>query len=90
MDEFNNISNERRFKNIPKEKSYGYIFIKAFNLKIVSIFLTIISTVIGFIPFLVGNAEPFWFSLSVGTIGGLLFSLLGLFVYFPLIVNKTK
>ncbi len=90
LDEYNNIAKEKRFENIPSEKRNAYIFMKAFNLKIVSIFLTIISTVIGFIPFMIGNREPFWFSLSVGTMGGLLFSLIGLFIYFPLLMVKRK
>ena len=89
MDEYNNVVKERSFVNISPEKRYAYAFVKAYNLKIVSIFLTVISTVLGFMPFLVGNAEPFWFSLSVGTIGGLIFSLIGLFIYFPLIINKS-
>ena len=58
MDEYNNIVAENKYSNKPKETRYAYCFMKAFNLKITSIFLTIISTVIGFIPFLIGNEEP--------------------------------
>ena len=90
MDEYNNIIADGRYAGIPDEKRYAYAFVKAYNLKIVSIFLTVISTVIGFIPFMVGNAEPFWYSLSVGTIGGLVFSLIGLFIYFPLVINRKS
>jgi multidrug efflux pump subunit AcrB len=66
-------------------------YIKSWNIKIVPIFLTIISTILGFIPFMVGlDKESFWFPLAAGTIGGLLTSLIGIFVYLPLFLVKRK
>lgn len=60
-------------------------YIKAFNHKIHPIMLTVISTVLGLIPFLFdGPKEVFWFAFAIGTIGGLLFSLIALFFYLPL------
>ena len=48
---------------------------------------TILSTVLGFIPFLIeGRTAGFWYSLAVGTIGGLLMSLIGLLFILPLFV----
>ncbi|MCH8536014.1 MAG: efflux RND transporter permease subunit, partial [Flavobacteriaceae bacterium] len=65
-------------------------FTKAFYLKIFPILLTIISTILGFIPFVVaGQNEVFWFALGVGTIGGLIFSLVAIFIYLPLFALKT-
>ncbi len=64
---------------------------QAFKQKIFPIILTIISTVLGFLPFVIGGQdEVFWFALGVGTIGGLLFSLLGILLYLPIfILNKS-
>lgn len=60
-------------------------FVKAFNHKIKPIMLTVISTVLGLIPFLFdGPDEVFWFDFAVGTMGGMLFSIVALFVYFPI------
>ncbi len=67
------------------------IFLKAFNRMILPILITIISTSIGLAPFLFGNRNQyFWFSMSAGTIGGLIFSLLGIIFYLPLFIIKKK
>ncbi|HBK32428.1 MAG TPA: multidrug efflux pump protein, partial [Porphyromonadaceae bacterium] len=64
-------------------------YLKAWNSKIVPIFLTIISTILGFIPFMVGTQkEAFWFPLAAGTIGGLIMSFIGIFVFLPLFIVK--
>jgi multidrug efflux pump subunit AcrB len=66
-------------------------YIKSWNIKIVPIFLTIISTILGFIPFMVGlDKESFWFPLAAGTIGGLVTSLIGIFIYLPLFLIRRK
>lgn len=65
------------------------IYVKAWNAKIIPIFLTVISTILGFVPFLMGaDKEEFWFPLAAGTIGGLCFSLVGIFLFLPLFVLK--
>lgn len=59
-------------------------YIKAFFQKIIPVMLTIISTIFGFVPFLIaGRSEIFWFPLAAGTIGGLLFSVIALLFYLP-------
>ncbi len=66
-------------------------YTKALRQKIVPILLTIFSTVLGLVPFLIhGNKEPFWYSLAIGTMGGLVFSLIAIFVYLPLFVKGIK
>lgn len=51
------------------------------------ILLTVISTCCGLIPFLIhGDDEVFWFSFAVGTIGGLIFSLIVVFVLMPILL----
>ena len=64
-------------------------YLKAWNSKIVPIFLTVVSTILGFIPFMVGfDKESFWFPLAAGTIGGLIMSVVGIFIFLPLLVVK--
>ena len=66
-------------------------YLKAWNSKIIPILLTIISTILGFIPFMIGlDKESFWFPLASGTIGGLLFSLIGIFLFLPLFLVKER
>ena len=63
-------------------------FLKAYNQKIVAIILTILSTVLGLIPFIWGGQkEVFWFAFAVGAMGGLLFSLVAIFIYLPLFLR---
>jgi len=65
-----------------------YIYIKAFNHKIIPIFLTIISTVLGLVPFVwSGQTEVFWFAFAAGSMGGLIFSVVAVFIYLPLFLK---
>ncbi len=58
---------------------------KAFVQKIAPIMLTILSTALGMVPFLMhGRGEVFWSPLAVGTIGGLLFSVVVVVWFIPL------
>ncbi len=60
------------------------IYIKAYSHKIVPIILTIVSTVLGLIPFIVnGRNDEFWYSFAVGTMGGMVFSIIAFLVYLP-------
>ncbi len=64
-------------------------FVKAFNRKIVPTMLTILSTVLGLIPFLFdGHEIEFWYSFAVGVMSGMLFSVIAIVfvmpVFFPL------
>ena len=65
-------------------------FIRAFDLKLWPISLTILSTVLGLVPFLSdGPDEAFWFDFALGTISGLLFSIIALVFYLPIFLVKT-
>lgn len=65
-------------------------YIKAYNHKIIPILLTIISTILGLTPFLIdGRNEVFWFSFAVGTMGGLLFSIIGIVFILPVWGRKA-
>lgn len=59
-------------------------FVKSFNYKIRPITLTILSTMLGLIPFLFdGPSEVFWFDFAVGTISGLFFSVIAFVFILP-------
>jgi multidrug efflux pump subunit AcrB len=82
LNEYNNI--RKRRKSLSPLQAY----IRACNAKIRPIFLTVISTILGFIPFMIGEyKEAFWFPLAAGTIGGLVVSLFGLFGFLPLFMG---
>ncbi len=60
------------------------LYVKAFRVKITAVFMTVLSTVLGFIPFLIGdNKEGFWFPLAAGTMGGLIFSMMAILFLLP-------
>ncbi|MDE6818239.1 MAG: efflux RND transporter permease subunit, partial [Muribaculaceae bacterium] len=67
-------------------------YLRAFNAKIIPILLTVVSTILGFIPFMVGpdSPEAFWFPLALGTISGLLTSLLALILILPLLLPRVS
>lgn len=67
------------------------LYIRAFRVKIVPILLTVLSTILGFIPFIVGESkESFWYPLAVGIMGGLVMSLLAILLILPIIVGIPK
>ena len=74
------------YNNLKKSPcSSRRIYMQALHGKITPVMLTIMSTILGLIPFVVGeHREPFWFALAAGTMGGLLFSLVGILFYLPL------
>ena len=83
INEYNRIWDEKKCRNAQK------IFMKAWNHKIIPILLTVLSTICGLIPFLFdGPSERIWFSLAVGSISGLTFSLLILVLLMPLMLRK--
>ena len=68
---------------------YNRRVIKAVAGKATPILLTILSTCFGLIPFIMeGQNEIFWFSLAMGTIGGLIFSMVGVFLALPVFLWK--
>ena len=79
LNEYNQI--KERFPLMPPLRAY----LKAWNAKIIPISLTVISTILGFIPFMIGEEkEAFWFPMAAGTIGGLVMSIVGIFLYLPI------
>ena len=85
LNEYNNIRKAR--PAIKPVRAY----IKAWNVKVNPIFLTIFSTILGFIPFMVGEyREAFWFPLAAGTVGGLVFSFVAIFFFLPLFMGVGR
>jgi len=78
--------------NNARLKHYNRSVIKSVLGKAQPILLTILSTCFGLIPFLVeGESEVFWFALAIGTIGGLVFSVVGVFLCLPVFLSiKVK
>ncbi|MBD3630206.1 efflux RND transporter permease subunit [Cyclobacterium sp.] len=70
---------------------YNRNVLKAVAGKATPILLTVLSTCFGLIPFVMeGQNEIFWFSLAIGTIGGLLFSMVGVFLALPVFLWKKQ
>ncbi|MDP4277607.1 MAG: efflux RND transporter permease subunit, partial [Bacteroidota bacterium] len=65
-------------------------YLKAWNLRVIPVSLTLLSTILGFVPFLIGEKEGFWFPLAAGTIGGLVMSVIGVFVFLPIFLEVGK
>ncbi|ADV43362.1 efflux RND transporter permease subunit [Bacteroides helcogenes] len=85
LNEYNSI--RRRYRCLSALRAYT----KAWNSKVIPIFLTVVSTILGFIPFMIGTEkEAFWFPLAAGTIGGLVMSVIGIFFFLPVFVLKKK
>lgn len=81
------INDYNNFKKQYPLRNSQLMFFKAFNYKIIPVMLTILSTMVGLIPFVLGGQnEAFWFSFAAGSIGGLLFSFIGIFIYLPVFI----
>lgn len=89
INEYNNLQNIYSKQKFLKSKITLYI--KAYNHKIIPVFLTILSTVLGLIPFLTdGDTNEFWFSFAIGTSGGLIFSIIALIFIMPIFMSLEK
>lgn len=79
------------FNNLSHIHNHNERVIKALGGKVRAIFLTTVSTILGLIPFLTeGDTEVFWFSLAIGSIGGLAFSLFAVFICLPVWMFKRE
>ncbi|MDR1554226.1 MAG: efflux RND transporter permease subunit [Prevotellaceae bacterium] len=84
INEYNTIRRQSNVSNIK-------VFTKAFNRKFIPAMLTIISTVLGLIPFLFdGNNTVFWFAFAAGVIGGMIFSIIALIIFLPIFLPLNQ
>lgn len=89
LSEYDNIRERKRM--VIGRKIHVQLYVKAYNHKIIPILLTILSTILGLLPFFWDNTEDkFWFSFAVGTTGGLLFSIIALVLFMPIFLNMNK
>ncbi len=67
------------------------VYSKAMQGKASPIFVTTITAVLSLLPFLItGEETGFWYVVAVGTIGGLAFSIIGIFLFLPLCLISKK
>lgn len=72
-------------------KNYNRAVLKAVTGKMKPIILTIASTCLGLLPFMLGGQnEVFWFALAAGTTGGLLFSIFVVFATLPVFLRRKN
>lgn len=64
------------------------LYLKSFNGKIIPILLTALSTCLGLFPFLAfDKGQPFWYSLAICTVSGIIFSILAVILVLPIFFN---
>ncbi|MCR8561065.1 efflux RND transporter permease subunit [Mucilaginibacter sp. BJC16-A38] len=87
INDFNNLKRKRIDNN-----NHNRNLIKAVIYRGKTIILTTLAAICGMLPFLLeGQNEIFWFSLAVGTIGGLIISLFAIFMAMPIFLwNKSS
>lgn len=91
VNEFLEIRKRRSPAALQDDRYLIHDYVRSFNHKIHPIMLTIISTLLGLVPFLFdGPKDVFWFAFAVGTMSGLVFSLIALLCYMPLFALKSK
>lgn len=94
ISEYDTVTSARRFPdsdNLTIERRNIRYWIKAYNRKIIPTLLTIISTVLGLIPFLFdGKDDAFWYAFAIGVIGGMIFSIIALVFFMPVFVPLRK
>ena len=67
------------------------MYIKAFSRKISPISLTIVSTILGLLPFLSdGPEEVFWSDFAIGTIAGMVFSVIAIIFVLPVFCIRQE
>lgn len=75
-----------------KTKRSGlHCYLKAFQQNISPVLCSVLSTVLGLLPFLLGGKdEVFWFPFTVTVIAGLTFAFIGLLFVFPIFLTEGR
>lgn len=85
------IINEYRQHSQRQSARSVQLFVKAYNHKILSVILTMISTVLALIPFLWDReADTFWYSFAMGIVGGLCFALPAIVFILPIFLSLKE
>lgn len=78
------INDYNRLKKVRPGIPVSTAFLKAYNGKIIPILLTALSTILGLLPFIIFDKnDPFWYSLALCTIGGMIGSVIVLVFLLP-------
>lgn len=75
------------YESVKALKRYSPLtsYLRAYDRKVVPIMLTVVSTILGLVPFLSkGEEEVFWHSFASGVMGGMVFSIIALIFILPL------
>ncbi len=88
ISEYDTVTKSRYTDAPVTERQNIHYWVKAYNRKIIPTLLTIISTVLGLIPFLFDGKEDsyFWYAFAIGVIGGMIFSIIALMFFMPVFV----
>ena len=85
INDLNNLVKKRRFY------PYNKLIIKSVFYRSRTILITTLSNCCGLLPFIIdGQSEIFWFALAVGTLSGLIFSLLATFIILPVFLWRNN
>ena len=82
LNDYNNLLKEK--KKLPLLNLY----VKSYNSKIMPVLLSSVSMILGLLPVIIySKNDPFWYALSISTIGGLIFSLIAVLLFLPLFIK---
>jgi multidrug efflux pump subunit AcrB len=85
INDFNRL--KKNYMNVPKDK----LIVKAIYTRAKTIFLVSLATCCGLAPFLFeGQTDSFWFSLAVGTIGGIISVWFSIFLLLPVLLSSKQ
>lgn len=92
ISEYNTVTSSRHTGSTTDERLAIRYWVKAYNRKIIPTLLTIVSTILGLIPFLLDGKEEsfFWYAFAIGVIGGMIFSIIALIFFMPVFVSLKQ
>ncbi len=80
-----------RSKQVESSLSNNQLLLNVITERSRTILLTTVATCVGLVPFLfTSHLDKFWFSFSIGTIGGLIFSLFCVFIILPIFIWEKE
>lgn len=85
INDYNNVLKKQKLNNSNK------LLINILSKRVKTVVITSLSTCLSFVPFLLeGGEQAFWFPISIGTLGGTLFTLVGVFLILPITLWKKN
>ena len=85
------LSDYNRYRARQPHMPSAALYLKAWRHKILPILMSLLTTALGLIPFMLqGDLEVFWFSLAAGSIGGLGWSLVVVSWITPAFLERVR